>query len=192
LAVGTLAVVAFGAAAFGALARPDMAAARLTAAMSATYDASGYTSATSNDPGEESVVNAPDLYETIVGGSVTQVWAGNDIYDAVPAACGPGARFVETVPQGSASAQFAGFGGDDVTEAGATYTVSRHGVELGRYVVRNGYVVSTTLSYRSIPGAGSASVTETFRSIGHAPRIVVPTPNEVIVAPQLYAHGCPL
>ncbi|MGD0881580.1 MAG: hypothetical protein ABSB09_08435 [Acidimicrobiales bacterium] len=192
VAVGILVVTAVGAAVFGLVARTNQAAARLTTAMSATYDASGYTSVTSSEPGQESIVNSPDLYERIVGGVVSEIWVGDTIFDATPAGCAPGARFVERMPQGSASERFAGFGGDDVTEAGDTYTVTNNGSLLGRYVVRNGYVVSMTQFFRSMSGTGTESMSQSFRSIGHAPKIVVPTPDEVVVSPQVYVHGCPL
>jgi len=192
VAVGILVVVAAGAAVVGLVARTNRAAARLTAAMSATYDASGYTSVASGEPGQESIVNSPDLYERIVGGVVSEIWVGDTIFDATPAGCGPGARFVERMPQGSASEHFTGFEGDDVAEVGDTYTVTDNGSVLGRYVVRNGHVVSMTQFFHSMSGTGTESMTQSFGSIGHAPKIVVPTPNEVVVSPQIYVHGCPL
>ncbi len=190
--VGALALLVAGAAWLGVLTQSASASAQLAEAYSATNNASSFIVTASSDPSEQSVFSGPNLYETIVDGRVTSIWVGHTIYQAVPASCSTKAKFIKTHPQGFATAKFVGFAGDSVTEAGETFTVSRKGREIGRYLVRGGYVVKMTQMFNAGPGSKVVAETESFSDIGHAPRIVIPTASESIVSPQLYLRGCPL
>jgi hypothetical protein len=186
-----LALLVAGAASAGVLTQSASASVQLTEAYSATNGASSYVVTSSSDPSEQSVFSDPNLYESIVDGRVTSIWVGHTIYRAIPASCRTKAKFIETHPQGFATIKFLGFAGDSVTEAGETFTVSSKGNEIGRYLVRGGYVVKITQMFSTEPGSKVAE-TQTFSDIGHAPKIVVPTPSESIDSTQLYLHGCPL
>jgi len=168
------------------------ASAQLTEAYSATNNASSLIVTTNSDPSEQSVFSGPNLYETIVDGRVTSIWVGHTIYQAVPASCRTKVKFIETHPQGFATAKFVGFAGDSVTESGEEFTVRSHGREIGRYLVRGGYVVKMTQMFNTGPESQVLTETESYSDIGHAPRIVVPTASESIASPQFYLRGCPL
>jgi hypothetical protein len=194
--VGFLVLIGVGAAILGLLTAsrsiPASASAQLTAAMSATNNASSYVLVINDHPGEESIFNSPNLNETIVGGHVSEIWAGKTMYNAVSESCGGKVRFIEAQPQGTATSEFVGFGRDTVNQHGATFIVSSDGRQFGRYLVRNGHVVKITESLAAIRHSNGAAVTESFTRIGHAPRIVVPAASEVTTSPRLYFHGCPL
>lgn len=171
----------------------------LQRALNATFDSSGYVSISSPDPTERTVVNAPNLTETIDNGLVSQIDVGNTEYVASwffarslgyrfgPAHCGPGALFIKIVPQGSFSSSY-DLNGAKVTEKNGVFTVSRDGVVTESFVVSSGYVVQTTSIFASL----GKSVVTSFSEIGHAPRIVVPKPSEVVAFPKVFLHGCPV
>jgi hypothetical protein len=170
---------------------PPSASAQLTAAMSATDNASGYVEITNHDPREESIFNRPNLVEIISGGRVSAIWEGKTVYTAVSESCGGKVRFIRVQPQGSASSKFVGFGRDTVSQNGATFIVSS-GDRSGRFLVHHGQVVQITESLPALQGSPGTTITESFASIGHAPRIIVPTPSEVSTSPRFYFHDCPL
>jgi hypothetical protein len=167
------------------------ASAQLSAAMSATDHASGYVEIANHDRREESIFNRPNLVEIISGGRVSAIWVGKTVYTAVPGSCGGKVRFIKVQPQGSATSKFVGFGRDTVSQNGAAFIVS-NGDWSGRVLVHHGHVVQITENVPALEGSGGTTLTESFTSIGHAPRITVPAPSEVSTSPRLYLHDCPL
>ncbi len=172
---------------------------RLQQALNATFNASGYVSTSSADPTERTVVNAPNLTETIDNGLVTEIDVGNTNYIASwafaqklgyqfgPSHCGPHELFIKSTPQGSASGSY-DLKGTDVVVSNDVFTVSRNGTTTESFVVRNGYVVQITMLFGTI---GKTEVTS-FSEIGHAPKILVPKPSEVVAFPKAFLRGCPL
>jgi hypothetical protein len=169
------------------------AAAQLDAAFSATNNAESLVVISNNDRLDRTIFSQ-NLSETFVQGRVNQIWAGDGhtIYTAIPAECGTKARFTETHPTDAFSLKPVGFGDDDVSQNGDTFTVRKDGKELSSLVVQNGYVVQTTSEPREVQGHRVPKLTESFSDINDAPRIVVPTPNEVVFSPQLFSGSCPL
>jgi hypothetical protein len=192
--VALLVLVGVGGAVLGARtgSTPLSASAQLTAAMSATDHASGYVEIANHDPKEESIFNRPNLVEIISGGRVSAIWDGKTVYTAVPGSCGGSVRFIRVQPQGSATSKFVGFGRNTVSQNGATFIVRSTGGRSGRFLVHHGHVVQITENVPALQGSGGTTFTESFTSIGHAPRITVPAPSEVTTSPRLYFHDCPL
>jgi hypothetical protein len=169
------------------------AAAQLGAAFSATNNA-GSLVVISNDDRLDRTILSQNLSETFERGMVNQIWAddGHTIYTPTPAACGTKARFTETHPTDVLSLKPVGFGGDDVSQNGNTFTVSKDGKELFGLDVQNGYVVQITSEPREVQGHRIPKLTESFSDINHAPRIVVPPPSEVVFSSELFSGACPL
>lgn len=164
---------------------------QLSAAIAVTGDARGYVTSDSKDPGETTVFNAPDLYETIDHGAVTNISAGDDQFSAVPARCASGLEFVENRTAGGASFNVGPPSDEDVRSAGNVFTASRAGRVVARYEVRDGRLVALTRIFRP-PGARPETVTTSYEDIDHAPKIVVPSGRQVAVSPTVYLNGCPL
>lgn len=204
------------------LAGTGSAKSRLERAFHNTFNAKSYEFSTSSDPTELTVVNAPDLLETIDGGIVSEIDSGNTQYVASwwfarslgyhfsPSHCGPHARFIEMHSQGTASLTYS-FKGDEVSQAGDVFTVKRSGTTVSIDVVQDGDLVRMTRIFSgssdvgterrgstsgvaaTLPGSHSiVKLTTDFKDIGHAPKILVPTPNEVVSFPRAFFHGCPL
>jgi hypothetical protein len=159
--------------------------------MSATDHASGYVEITNHDPKEESIFNRPNLVETISGGRVSTIWDGKTVYTAVPESCDGNVRFIKLRPQGFATSKFVGFGRDTVGQNGTTFIVKSTGDRSGRFLVHHGHVVQVTESLPAVQGSGGTTFTESFTSIGHAPRIIVPAPSEVSTSSRFNVPDCP-
>jgi len=163
------------------------ARAQLEAAVNATYNASSYSTAASTDPSERDIVNAPNRYEEIVKGQVSQIWVGNTIYTAIPTWCHTKAAFIETHPRGFASSRFSGLGGDVVTQNDDSFSVRKDGQLIAHFVVKDGFMVQVRQQF-----SGGTSVVVDFDEINHAPRIVVPNQSDVIENPRIFEGDCPL
>ena len=108
-------------------------------------------------------------------------------YHFGPTHCGPHAIYIETLPQGSSSANY-DFKGTTIVEHGDLFTVTRKGSVTETFLVRNGEVVSITSRFPSI---GKSETTD-FSEIGTAPKVPIPSPNEVVVSPKAFLRGCPI
>lgn len=174
---------------------------KLQAALNATFNASGYVSTTSADPNEHIVVNAPDLTETIDNGLVSEIDVGNTEYTASwffaaqngyhfgPNHCGPHAMFIERSPEGGGSFSInLSLEGTRVSQDKDVFTVSRGGIVTESFVVKDGYVIQMTRIFAP-PGK---TVVTSYSQIGHAPKIIVPKPSEVVVSPKVFLRGCPV
>jgi hypothetical protein len=171
---------------------------RLQAALNSTFNSSGYVSISNVEPTERVIWNSPDLTETIDSGLVSEIDVGNTDYTASwafarklgyrisPDRCGPHARFIESTPEGAASINYS-FQGAKVDEEKNVYSVMRNGTVAQVIVVLNGYVVEMKRFF-----ATGKTVVTSYSEIGHAPKIVVPNPNEVVAFPQAFLHGCPI
>ena len=104
--------------------------------------------------------------------------------------CGPHKIYIEMTPQGVAWISF-NFQGAVVSHAGDEFTVSRNGTVSSTFVVRNGYVVKETTIFPGTSSQGACEFVTEYTEIGHAPKIVVPSPTEVVPFPKFFFHGCP-
>jgi len=190
---GSVGLFVLVAATAAALLRPHPASAssQLSAALASTYDASGYVTSDSTDPDEITVVNAPNIYETVDNGVVTEISVGGHDYSVVPARCASRFKFVETQASGSFGILFEPSADEQISEAGRTFIATRDGQVVARYEVTDGRVVAVRRIFR-LEGERPQGVTDSFTDIGHAPRIVTPSGSEVAISPTVYLNGCPL
>jgi hypothetical protein len=178
-----------GAAALGVSMAPSISArAQLDAAVNATYNASSYSTTASTNPSERDIVNAPNRYEEIANGEVSQIWVGNTIYRTIPASCHTKVAFIESHPQGFGTSRFSGFGGDMVTQNDDFFSVRKYGHLIADFVVKDGFMVQD----RQFFNGDTSDFVVDFDEINHAPRITVPSQSEVTRNPKIFEGDCPL
>jgi hypothetical protein len=206
--ISVLGLLTAGAVVLGISMQGTAPATQLDAVLSATYTAGSYVSTTTyvpesarfRDSTERTVINAPNLYETINNGVAREIVVGNTTYSAVPRSCSTRVRFVAypkrplgvSVMLKMRNRITAGgiFAADAVSRFGDTYTVSRNGQEIESFLVQNGYVIRSTTYLSALVGNRRLpSEVVSFTDIGHGPKIVVPPPTEVVAAPHVFIHG---
>ena len=97
--------------------------------------------------------------------------------------------FIERSPEGGGSFSInLSLEGTTVSQNKDVFTVSRDGTEMESFAVRGGYMVQMT---RILASLGKTVVTS-YSEIGHAPKILVPKPSEVVVSPHVFFRGCPI